>query len=57
MGISKTGQLKEIFNSDDTKYGGTGMKNGTLKIGKTAWHGYDKSVEINIPPLGIVVFK
>ena len=57
MGISKTGQLKEIFNSDDTKYGGSGMKNGTLKIGKTAWHGYDKSVEINIPPLGVVVFK
>tara|TARA_R110002050_G_scaffold188574_3_gene323176 strand:- start:244 stop:2139 length:1896 start_codon:yes stop_codon:yes gene_type:complete len=57
MGISKSGQLKEIFNSDDTEYGGTGMKNGTLKIGKTAWHGYDKSVEINIPPLGVVVFK
>jgi 1,4-alpha-glucan branching enzyme len=57
MGISKTGQIKEIFNSDDTKYGGTGMQNGTLKIGKTAWHGYDKSVEITIPPLGVVVFK
>ena len=57
MGISKTGQLKEIFNSDDTKYGGTGMKNGTLKISKTPWHGYDKSVEITIPPLGVVVFK
>jgi len=56
MGISKTGQIKEVFNSDDTKYGGTGMKNGTLKIEKTAWHGYDKSVEINIPPLGMVVF-
>ena len=57
MGISKTGQLKEIFNSDDTKYGGTGMKNGTLKISKTPWHGYDKSVEITIPPLGMVIFK
>ncbi|MCM4151282.1 1,4-alpha-glucan branching protein GlgB [Arenibacter sp. N53] len=57
MGITKTGQLKEIFNSDDTKYGGTGMKNGTLKISKTPWHGYDKSVEITIPPLGVVVFK
>ncbi|MCK0188487.1 1,4-alpha-glucan branching protein GlgB [Arenibacter sp. F20364] len=57
MGVAKTGQLKEIFNSDDKKYGGSGMKNGTLKIGKTAWHGYDKSVEISIPPLGVVVFK
>tara|TARA_R110002049_G_scaffold199884_2_gene370357 strand:- start:2977 stop:4872 length:1896 start_codon:yes stop_codon:yes gene_type:complete len=57
MGISKTGQLKEIFNTDDTKYGGTGMKNGTLKISKTPWHGYDKSVEITIPPLGMVIFK
>lgn len=57
MGISKTGQMKEIFNSDDTKYGGTGMKNGTLKISKISWHGYDKSVEITIPPLGVVIFK
>ncbi|MCM4169920.1 1,4-alpha-glucan branching protein GlgB [Arenibacter sp. TNZ] len=57
MGISKSGQLKEIFNSDDQKYGGTGMKNGTLKISKTPWHGFDKSVEITIPPLGVVVFK
>ncbi len=57
MGISKTGQIKEIFNSDDAKYGGTGMKNGTLKIAKTPWHGYDKSVEITIPPLGVVIFK
>jgi len=57
MGISKTGQLKEIFNTDDTKYGGTGIKNGTLKISKTPWHGYDKSLEITIPPLGMVIFK
>lgn len=57
MGIPKTGQLKEVFNSDDTKYGGSGMKNGVLKTTKKTWHGYERSVEITIPPLGIVVFK
>ncbi|RTE53418.1 1,4-alpha-glucan branching protein GlgB [Arenibacter aquaticus] len=57
MGIPKTGQLKEVFNSDDVKYGGSGMKNGVLKTTKKTWHGYERSVEITIPPLGIVVFK
>ena len=57
MGIPKTGQLKEVFNSDDVKYGGGGMKNGVLKTTKKTWHGYERSVEITIPPLGIVVFK
>ncbi len=57
MGIPKTGQIKEIFNSDDAIYGGSGMKNGVLKTTKKPWHGYERSVEITIPPLGIVVFK
>lgn len=58
MGIPKKGgTLKEVFNSDDTKFGGSGMHNKTLKVTKNAWHGRDYSVEITIPPLAVVIFQ
>lgn len=53
----KSGQLKVIFNSDDKKYGGSGMAAEISKIGKTAWHGHDQSIEMTIPPLSMVIFK
>ncbi|MCM4168862.1 1,4-alpha-glucan branching enzyme GlgB [Arenibacter antarcticus] len=56
MGVPITGSLKEIFNSDAKEYGGSGLENGILKTTKTPWHGYESSVEITIPPLGMVVF-
>lgn len=57
MGISKTGSLTEIFNSDAKEYGGSGMMNTDLKITKVPWHGFERSVAISIPPLGIAVFS
>ncbi|MEO0527548.1 MAG: 1,4-alpha-glucan branching protein GlgB [Bacteroidota bacterium] len=57
IGIPKSGKLKEIFNSDHKKYGGSGMLNTSIKTTKTAWHGYEKSVEITIPPLGVVIMQ
>ncbi|MDX1364616.1 MAG: 1,4-alpha-glucan branching protein GlgB [Arenibacter latericius] len=57
VGMPVTGSLKEIFNSDALKYGGSGLENGTLKTTKTPWHGYKNSIEITIPPLGVVIFS
>ncbi len=56
MGVPVTGSLKEVFNSDGKEYGGSGITNGSVKIAKIPWHGYERSVEISIPPLGMVVF-
>ena len=53
----KTGQLKELFNSDNEKFGGSGMASNISKLSSKAWHGHQKSVELTIPPLGIVIFK
>lgn len=53
----KSGQVKEIFNSDDKKYGGSGMESNISKLKATPWHGHQKSVEITIPPLSIIIFK
>jgi 1,4-alpha-glucan branching enzyme len=58
VGIEKTGKLKEIFNTDDQKYGGSGSTdNKTLKVESIPWHGHKKSMELDIPPLGIVIIK
>ncbi|WP_300434020.1 1,4-alpha-glucan branching protein GlgB [Christiangramia sp.] len=57
IGLPSAGNLKEIFNSDDKKYGGSGVKNKTLKIQNKKLHGREYSAEINIPPLGCVVFE
>jgi 1,4-alpha-glucan branching enzyme len=58
IGLPKKGKLTEIFNSDNKDYGGSGVCNPkALKIEKELWNGRDYSVEIVLPPLGVVVFK
>ena len=57
IGLPSKGKLKEIFNSDDKKYWGSGISNGTLKITTESLHGKDYSAQISIPPLGTVVFE
>ncbi len=53
----KSGSLKEVFNSDAKKYGGSGVKNTNIRITKTAWHGHKNSVNLTLPPLGMVILK
>ena len=57
IGNPKKGKLKEILNSDATKYGGSGKENPNIKSSTKQWHGHKKSVEITIPPLGIVILQ
>ena len=57
MGVPKSGQYKEIFNTDAKKYGGSGSKNTLRKTAKKPWHGHNQSIEITIPPLGMVIFQ
>jgi len=57
LGVPKTSTLKLIFNSDNKKYSGSGMGKKTMKPSKTAWNGQKQSVLMNLPPLGVVVYK
>ncbi len=57
VGIPKHTQLKLVFNSDDTKYSGSGMGKKTLKPSKTTWNGHEQSVVMTLPPLAVVVYK
>src|SRR5690606_10345560 len=57
IGIPKPGKLKEILNSDDKKYGGSGIDNKVIKTSKIPSHGYGRSIEITLPPLGTIIIK
>ena len=58
MGVPFAGKYKEIFNSDDEKYGGTGVINKRVKSSKEKECDFrDNSIKINIPPLGISIFN
>ncbi len=58
IGLPKKGKLKEVFNSDAVSYFGSGeFKNKQRTSEKQPWQFRDDSVEITIPPLGMVVLK
>ena len=58
IGIPKKGKLKEIFNSDEKKYGGSGVTNSNrLAIKQASWNGKKYSVALTLPPLAITVLE
>jgi 1,4-alpha-glucan branching enzyme len=58
IGLPKKGKLVEIFNSDATVYGGSGVHNPSkLLIDITPYDGRDYSVELILPPLSVTAYK
>ncbi|MCD8118985.1 MAG: 1,4-alpha-glucan branching protein GlgB [Lachnospiraceae bacterium] len=57
IGVPFYGKYKEILNSDDVKFGGTGLTNPRkITSRRLACDERDFSVAINIPALGIAIF-
>ncbi|MEM9821826.1 MAG: 1,4-alpha-glucan branching protein GlgB [Bacteroidota bacterium] len=58
VGVPQSGQWVEIFNSDETKYGGSGQLNeGKLKAVKAQWHHRDHHLSIKLAPLAVMVLE
>jgi 1,4-alpha-glucan branching enzyme len=58
VGVPAAGEWKEIFNSDEKQYWGSGLINPKpIKSEKEHWHGKDNSIKVDLPPLGASVFK
>lgn len=58
IGVPKKGKLIEIFNSDSIIYGGSGVGNqDKLIVESLPYDGRDYSIELLLPPLGVIVFK
>jgi 1,4-alpha-glucan branching enzyme len=57
FGAPQGGTWVEVLNSDDKKYGGEGHVNAKpIKTKKEEKHGRKYSIEVTVPPLGVVVF-
>jgi 1,4-alpha-glucan branching enzyme len=54
IGVPAAGEWKEAANSDNLRYGGSGVVNGVVETEPVSMHGYDQSIELNLPPLGAV---
>ena len=57
VGVPFAGKYKEIFNSEDEKFGGKGAANPRVKTSKAeACDGRPDSITIRIPELAVLVF-
>ncbi len=58
VGVPHSGLWREILNGDAECYGGSGQGNlGGLEAIPIAWHGRPLSLNVNVPPLAVVLFK
>jgi len=58
VGVAEAGEYEELINSDDKRFGGSGVVNrGALKTSAEGAHGLPNSLRLRIPPLGMTVIK
>jgi len=58
VGLPAPGSYTEVLNSDDSRYGGSGITNPDILIAEEyLCDGKEYSVPIKLPPLGVVVLK
>jgi 1,4-alpha-glucan branching enzyme len=58
VGVPLGGRWDEILNSDAPLYGGSGQGNlGGVEAVQEPWHGRPHSVNLTLPPLGMVAFR
>ena len=57
IGVPFEGKYKEIFNSDSEEFGGSDVRNKRVKTSKKSeCDGFENSIEITVPPMGVAVF-
>ena len=58
LGVTEAGAYEEIFNSDEERFGGSGVVNtGELKTTGKPWNFLPDSVKLRIPPLGMTIIR
>ena len=58
VGVPEGGNYKEIFNSDDERFGGSGVVNTALRPAEQIpYNGLDYSINLRLPPLGVTILE
>ena len=56
LGVPAPGSYKEIMNTDNIVYGGSGVENGLLDSEAIPWHDMPQSLVMTVPPLATVMW-
>jgi 1,4-alpha-glucan branching enzyme len=54
LGLPHAGQWVELCNTDEARFGGSGVTNGETWTDDVEWHGYGQSVVLTLPPLAVI---
>jgi 1,4-alpha-glucan branching enzyme len=57
IGVDQPGRYVEILNSDDARYGGSGLQNHDLQTEPNGVHGRPCSLSLTVPPLATIMLK
>ena len=55
--VPQAGLYREIFNTDEIKYGGKGVHNPLLCADDIPYHGLPNSVKVKVAPLSAIVLE
>ena len=56
IGVPVAGKWRALLETDESRFGGSGMTNGALKTVATRAHGFRQSLKVTAGPLGISFF-
>jgi 1,4-alpha-glucan branching enzyme len=54
VGLPRSGTWRVVVNTDDSRYGGSGLGAGRVVAEETPWHGQAFSAGLTLPPLAVV---
>ena len=57
IGVPQAGEYREVFNSDNLRYGGTGALHAAPLATAGKWGKWPHSLAVGVPPLAVVCFK
>ena len=57
IGVPWPGRYEEAFNTDAVEFGGAGRCNPPMKSAYIPCHGFEQSIQADLPPLGAVILK
>lgn len=57
IGMPWQGTYREVLNTDDSKYGGSNVRNSNIHSAPIARHGRQHSVSLTLPPLATMILE
>ena len=55
LGVPEDGKYRELLNTDDHRYGGSGVTNPDIHCTNDGAHGRPSSIRISVPPLATII--